>query len=595
MVIPGDAPIWEVIGGSKKGGVIVRYGYELASDKANDRLLTGSHVEEVELRGDRLHFRLLHGHGPQSGWVSIRLSDGCALLKPIPKVSLHPNLHAHQSPFQTCAIQPPKAHLIGQHDDAYDWGAVLCNNGADIASFLVTPSRGAILGKISGDNVDEITGQCLLAQGAKLHLILRKYRQKIDESLVRRVLVEVDCTSAELLDQARPVRGWIRWTDVELVPYVVDSAAHHEAVVDKVFERKRNSQLVGEDRGAHDTEFAKAFWHRQGCFNSTTFKDSNLGAYVSRVFSVRQLREHTFENIGRPCTRCSLAVPDPAALNSHSFAQGPEPFHDVDSCVEVDWSGSCTVRAVIPSAVHDRVSVVCPTYHKRHHLHESLYLCFCNQSWTDKELIVLDTGDRPSPFFTQRRMRVPPREAPNGHCSQDRRSTISPLDDPRVYYIHSQNYPLTLGDKRNQLIQLASGEFVAHFDDDNIYGPQYLSFFVEQLRGSRAQLAQLGFHYSWTPRSNKIFWHTKPADRAEAFVHLHGPLKAIAFDHESCGEEGGFSSVGTEHIVDDTFGIFLHVEHGGNASSIPDGEPYALRNIPNPDMPTLITEHRRFF
>jgi len=47
---------------------------------------------------------------------------------------------------------------------------------------------------------------------------------------------------------------------------------------------------------------------------------------------------------------------------------------------------------------------------------------------------------------------------------------------------------LTLGHKRNQLIQLASGEIVAHFDDDNLYAPEYLSTMVEALYESKAQL-----------------------------------------------------------------------------------------------------------
>ena len=46
------------------------------------------------------------------------------------------------------------------------------------------------------------------------------------------------------------------------------------------------------------------------------------------------------------------------------------------------------------------VSVVSPTTGERHWTHASLYRCFAHQTYPSKELVVLDTGPRPSPFFT---------------------------------------------------------------------------------------------------------------------------------------------------------------------------------------------------
>ena len=37
-----------------------------------------------------------------------------------------------------------------------------------------------------------------------------------------------------------------------------------------------------------------------------------------------------------------------------------------------------------------------------------------------------------------------------------------------VVYVHARAAPLSLGEKRNRLLALASGEFVANFDDDNV-------------------------------------------------------------------------------------------------------------------------------
>lgn len=48
------------------------------------------------------------------------------------------------------------------------------------------------------------------------------------------------------------------------------------------------------------------------------------------------------------------------------------------------------------------ISVVVPTSFTRHWAHETLYRCFHAQQWPGRlEMLVLDTGGPPSPFFTK--------------------------------------------------------------------------------------------------------------------------------------------------------------------------------------------------
>jgi len=75
--------LWEVTGGVDRGGIIVRLQEDTASPVALDRLSTGALVRELELNGDRLRFERLDGTGPATGWVSVKLSTGRALLKPL--------------------------------------------------------------------------------------------------------------------------------------------------------------------------------------------------------------------------------------------------------------------------------------------------------------------------------------------------------------------------------------------------------------------------------------------------------------------------------------------------------------------------------
>eukprot|EP00933_Yihiella_yeosuensis_P060019 TRINITY_DN6197_c0_g1_i1.p1 TRINITY_DN6197_c0_g1~~TRINITY_DN6197_c0_g1_i1.p1 ORF type:complete len:386 (-),score=80.64 TRINITY_DN6197_c0_g1_i1:103-1260(-) len=72
---------WEVVGGADKGGILVRDGQELTSKALDSRLSHGSVVEELKLAGDRLHYRLVDGSGPQEGWVSVKISGGILLTK----------------------------------------------------------------------------------------------------------------------------------------------------------------------------------------------------------------------------------------------------------------------------------------------------------------------------------------------------------------------------------------------------------------------------------------------------------------------------------------------------------------------------------
>jgi len=68
MVRPGD--IWEVVGGGGKGGIVVRTGMDLCSSEVPERLETGAQVKALEYVDGRLHYKMLRGAGPVSGWIS---------------------------------------------------------------------------------------------------------------------------------------------------------------------------------------------------------------------------------------------------------------------------------------------------------------------------------------------------------------------------------------------------------------------------------------------------------------------------------------------------------------------------------------------
>eukprot|EP00930_Biecheleria_cincta_P045524 TRINITY_DN3136_c0_g2_i1.p1 TRINITY_DN3136_c0_g2~~TRINITY_DN3136_c0_g2_i1.p1 ORF type:complete len:367 (+),score=91.09 TRINITY_DN3136_c0_g2_i1:93-1193(+) len=77
----GERQLWEVIGGSETGGLLVRQGQDIKSTPYPVRLTTGSWVEECEEVGDRMHYKRIVGEGPDFGWVSIRVKAKELLVK----------------------------------------------------------------------------------------------------------------------------------------------------------------------------------------------------------------------------------------------------------------------------------------------------------------------------------------------------------------------------------------------------------------------------------------------------------------------------------------------------------------------------------
>eukprot|EP00930_Biecheleria_cincta_P044318 TRINITY_DN30435_c0_g1_i1.p1 TRINITY_DN30435_c0_g1~~TRINITY_DN30435_c0_g1_i1.p1 ORF type:complete len:781 (+),score=130.49 TRINITY_DN30435_c0_g1_i1:43-2385(+) len=67
--------VWRVLGGSSRGGLVVRTAASLGSPDLGSRLETGSLVRLLGRKGDRLQYQLLAGRGPSRGWVSLRIHD----------------------------------------------------------------------------------------------------------------------------------------------------------------------------------------------------------------------------------------------------------------------------------------------------------------------------------------------------------------------------------------------------------------------------------------------------------------------------------------------------------------------------------------
>jgi len=73
--------IWEVVGGGKQGGILVRAGKDTKSTEESERLSTGALVQQISLEDGRMQYDLLSGSGPKSGWVSLKLKNQDLLVR----------------------------------------------------------------------------------------------------------------------------------------------------------------------------------------------------------------------------------------------------------------------------------------------------------------------------------------------------------------------------------------------------------------------------------------------------------------------------------------------------------------------------------
>lgn len=113
------------------------------------------------------------------------------------------------------------------------------------------------------------------------------------------------------------------------------------------------------------------------------------------------------------------------------------------------------------------ITVTCPTTSERRgHFHPLLYECFKTQDYEPKELVVVDTGAKPSPFFqdvAREDYRVVYRHYP----------IEDSIEGPRG---KSQKLAWSLGLKRNIACYISRGSMIAHFDDDDLYASGYLTW-----------------------------------------------------------------------------------------------------------------------
>lgn len=221
------------------------------------------------------------------------------------------------------------------------------------------------------------------------------------------------------------------------------------------------------------------------------------------------------------------------------------------------------------------ISIITPSY-GRERLLQLQHRTVLRQTEQNFEWLILDDSPEPSAYF-------------------------STLNDARIRYTHYAGARLSIGAKRNWLVERASGGLIAHFDDDDFYAADYLTTMRERLlRG--ADLAKLSAWFVYTTRVQKLgYWDTsitrglhfrfsdeviKPVVLTDAnaksfdahyagygfsYVYRKALWQETPFPEQNFDEDWGMVRAAlakgrTLHHFADTQGLCLHVLRHDNAS-----------------------------
>jgi hypothetical protein len=168
--------------------------------------------------------------------------------------------------------------------------------------------------------------------------------------------------------------------------------------------------------------------------------------------------------------------------------------------------------------------------------------CFLRQTHREAELVILDDG-------------VTPPDVPN---------------DPRIRYVRLGGPKRNTGAKRNACCELAAGEIVIHWDDDDWSAPNRIARQLEILLASGKQLA--GFHDTlyYDCRNGKAYKYisgSKPYACGSSQCYFRSWWAQHKFQDLDVGEDTKFSSeakYAQQAISTDSSGLLVARAHAGN-------------------------------
>jgi glycosyltransferase involved in cell wall biosynthesis len=280
--------------------------------------------------------------------------------------------------------------------------------------------------------------------------------------------------------------------------------------------------------------------YRRSLWQGHPFPNLQVGEDASFVWNCR---EASVVDLKDP-TLCVASIHDTNAC--HKNTNGP--FWHPES-----------VERVLDLMGHEPrplVSAIMPTFNRRSFIPLALD-CFHAQTYPNKELVVVDDGsDAVADLFERTQ---------------------------QVRYLRAEQR-LTIGAKRNLACKAAQGEIIAHWDDDDWYGPQRLEMQVAPLLSGAADITGLTNRFVLEMPAGR-FWTTSEKLHGRMFFgDVHGGTlvyrKSILRDQLrypeiNLAEDAVFIQqamrTNKKLVRLENTGVFVYLRHGHNAWQFPTG------------------------
>ena len=240
-------------------------------------------------------------------------------------------------------------------------------------------------------------------------------------------------------------------------------------------------------------------------------------------------------------------------------------------------------QRAVPRAVQapaPLVSCIMPTHGRLGWVLQAIHY-FQRQDYPRRELLIIDDGPQSAAMQLPR--------------------------DAAIRYVH-RGERMSIGAKRNLACELAQGEHVAHWDDDDWYGVSRLSAQLAPLIAGSADITALNA----TPFMDLArwqFWHCTPALFARMFVHaVHGGTLVYTrrlfgggsrFPNVSLAEDAAFlrNAVlrGARLQAIAAEGHFVYVRHGRNAWQFCCGSAFDAQGWREVGVPAELAEDLPFY
>ncbi len=149
------------------------------------------------------------------------------------------------------------------------------------------------------------------------------------------------------------------------------------------------------------------------------------------------------------------------------------------------------------------VSIITPTFQREAFL-PAIAACVTAQTCQDIEWLVLDDSETPSAFLAGERWE-------------------------KLRYIHAPER-LSIGEKRNRLVDAACGEIVVHFDDDDYYGPDYIGTRLKAFAAGALDVASLSGFFAAHLDAGLVGYCWTLLKRGPAFRFDRQGVEAVELD-----------------------------------------------------------------